>query len=95
MSTVWRFKVRNAFKARVVGADLPAGQTVIAAIEDEPDVTIEAGEVLVSMVEPPSEPGTQTTFAREDAQDSRLYRSDVQTFSSTVEEIRSARSPDE
>jgi hypothetical protein len=93
MSTVWRFRVRNAFKARLVGADLPAGQTVIAAVEDEPDLTVEAGEVLVSTVEPRTEPGTHTMFAREGLQDSRLYRADAQTFSANVEEIRSAPDP--
>jgi hypothetical protein len=87
---MWQFNARRPFKASLVGADLPVGQTVIAAINHGPTVEIQAGEVLFSTVKDVHDAGTTVTLTRKDMESKCLYRADGQTFwASVVERLRS------
>ena len=84
---MWEFEVRRAFKASLVGGDLPPGQTVIAPIAGAPEVEIQAGEVLLSSARSVREAGTTVTFTRKDAHTKRLYRADAATFWGSVGDV--------
>jgi hypothetical protein len=80
-----RFKVLQRFKAKRVDANLPLGQTVIAACDREAEIHIEEGEIVSALVEPSHEPGAVATVIRATGQVDYLYRVEAETFWSSVE----------
>jgi hypothetical protein len=86
--TSLRFRVSQPFKAKRLDADLPLGQTVIAALEDDPEIYIETGEIVSALTEPTSEAGAIATFVRETGQADHLYRVQAQTFWASVDVIQ-------
>jgi hypothetical protein len=83
-----RFEVRHPFKASVMGGGLPAGQTVIAALDGSSDVEIQAGELLFSTVQDVRDAGATVTFTRQDTHSKRLFRADAETFWRSVSDVR-------
>jgi hypothetical protein len=86
--TSFRFKVLQPFKAKRFDADLPLGQTVIAASEGEPETDIKPGEIVSALGEPAREAGAVATFIRTARQVDHLYRVEAERFWASVEMIQ-------
>ena len=82
-----QFKVQRPFIASILGADLPAGQTVIAALGGSSDVEIQPGELLFSAVQDAGDSAATVTFTRDDTHAKRLFRAEARTFWRSVSDV--------